>query len=103
VLEDAVDRRRKSPSPLLIEAKTYRFRGHSISDPATYRKKEEVERYRSVDPIGHVKRVLAETGWLDEQGVKALEQDVRRELLEAVEFAENSPEPDAGEVSQDVL
>ena len=103
VLEDAVARRRKSPSPLLIEAKTYRYRGHSISDPATYRKKEEVERYRSVDPIGHVKRVLAETGWLDEQGVKALEQDVRRELLEAVEFAENSPEPDAGEVSQDVL
>lgn len=97
VMEDAVIQRRKTPSPLLIEAKTYRYRGHSISDPATYRKKEEVEHYQSVDPINHLKRVLAEKGWLDEGGAKEIEKAVRQEVLEAVEFADKSPEPDLSE------
>jgi pyruvate dehydrogenase E1 component alpha subunit len=100
VMEDAVARRRKTPSPLLIEAKTYRYRGHSISDPATYRTKEEVEHYQSVDPIGHAKRVLAETGWLDDDGVKEIERAVRQEVLDAVEFADKSPEPDLSELMQ---
>jgi len=103
VMEEAVARRRKTPSPLLIEAKTYRYRGHSISDPATYRKKEEVEHYQSVDPIGHVKRVLAESSWLDEDGAKEIEQAVRQEVLDAVAFAERSPEPDLSERDLHVL
>lgn len=103
VMEDAVNQRRKTPSPLLIEAKTYRYRGHSISDPATYRKKEEVEHYQSVDPINQLKRLLAETGWLDADGAKALEQAVRQEVLDAVEFADKSPEPDLSERDLHVL
>jgi pyruvate dehydrogenase E1 component alpha subunit len=103
VMEDAVAQRRKTPAPLLIEAKTYRYRGHSISDPATYRKKEEVEHYQSVDPIGHAKRVLAETGWLDADGVKEIERQVRQEVLDAVEFADKSPEPDLSTLGEYVL
>jgi pyruvate dehydrogenase E1 component alpha subunit len=103
VMEDALTQRRTAPSPLLIEAKTYRYRGHSISDPATYRKKEEVEHYHSVDPIGHLKRLLAETGWLDEDGAKEIESAVRKEVLDAVAFAEQSPEPDLSERDLHVL
>jgi pyruvate dehydrogenase E1 component alpha subunit len=103
VMQDAVAQRRKTPSPLLIEAKTYRYRGHSISDPATYRKKEEVEHYHNVDPLGHVKRLLAETGWLDEEGAKDLEKAARQEVIESVEFADQSPEPDLADLEKNVL
>lgn len=93
VMADAVSKRRKNPAPLLIEAKTYRYRGHSISDPATYRKKEEIERYQKVDPIQQVKHLLAELGWLKESEAKALEKAVRQEVIDAVNFADESPEP----------
>jgi pyruvate dehydrogenase E1 component alpha subunit len=96
-MADAVAKRRKHPAPLLIEAKTYRYRGHSISDPATYRKKEEIERYQRVDPIQQVKSLLGELGWLDEPAAKALEKRVRDEVLAAVKFAEESEEPPLAE------
>jgi pyruvate dehydrogenase E1 component subunit alpha len=93
VMADAVAKRRKDSAPLLIEAKTYRYRGHSISDPATYRKKEEIERYQKVDPIQQVKGLLFELGWLAEPDAKSLEKDVRQEVIDAVNFAEESEEP----------
>ena len=93
VMSDAAAKRRKHPAPLLIEAKTYRYRGHSISDPATYRKKEEIERYQKVDPIQQVRGLLIELGWLKEASAKQLEKDVRQEVIEAVNFAEQSEEP----------
>jgi pyruvate dehydrogenase E1 component alpha subunit len=102
VISEAVNERRKSPAPILIEAKTYRYRGHSISDPATYRKKEEVEAYQRVDPILQVKRLLAELGWLDEAASKELDRDARAEVSAAVEFADASPEPDPSELAQHV-
>jgi pyruvate dehydrogenase E1 component alpha subunit len=102
VMADAVARRRKEPGPLLIEGKTYRYRGHSISDPATYRKKEEIERYQKVDPIAQIKRLLSELSWLDEDGAKDIDRDVRKEVLEAVNFADESPEPDLSERDRDV-
>lgn len=97
VVRDAVAKRRKKPAPMLIEAKTYRYRGHSISDPATYRAKEEVETYQKVDPILQVKRLLIEMDWLDEAGAKALDKESRAKVNEAVVFAEESPVPDASE------
>jgi len=97
VMADAVAKRREHPAPLLIEAKTYRYRGHSISDPATYRKKEEIERYQKVDPIQQVKHLLAELGWLQDADAKELERDVRQEVIDAVNFADESAEPPLAE------
>jgi pyruvate dehydrogenase E1 component alpha subunit len=102
VMEDAIARRRKSPSPILIEAKTYRFRGHSISDPGTYRRKDEVEQYQRVDPISQIKNLLDQLGWLGEADAKTLEKEVRQQISKAAEFADASPEPDLSEVSQHV-
>jgi pyruvate dehydrogenase E1 component alpha subunit len=97
VLADAVAERRKHPAPLLIEAKTYRYRGHSISDPATYRKKEEIERYQKVDPIQQVRALLAELGWLDAEQAKQLDKEVRQEVIDAINFADASEEPPLSE------
>jgi pyruvate dehydrogenase E1 component alpha subunit len=97
VVRDAVEKRRKYPAPLLIEAKTYRYRGHSISDPGTYRAKEEIENYQRVDPILQVKHLLDELGWLDDAAAKALGKEVRAEVDQAVAFAEESPFPGPGE------
>ena len=97
VMRDAVKKRRKTPSPLLIEAKTYRYRGHSISDPGTYRSKEEIENYQRVDPIMQVRRLLDEMGWMDEAGAKAHEKELRKEVEDSATYAEESPYPDPSE------
>jgi pyruvate dehydrogenase E1 component alpha subunit len=102
VMEDAIAARRKTPVPILIEAKTYRYRGHSISDPATYRRKEEVESYQRIDPIGQVRRLLDELGYLGDDDAKSLEKDVRAEIVKATEAADASPEPDLAELSMHV-
>lgn len=102
VVADAVGVRRKKPKPLLIEAKTYRYRGHSISDPATYRKKGEIERYQHIDPITQIRSLLAEKGWLDEAQAKELEREVRNEVVDSVNFADESPLSDMAERGQHV-
>ena len=79
--------------PILIEAKTYRFRGHSVSDAGLYRTKEEVEKYRQLDPIARIQHSLSEAGWLTEAGAEALEEEVMGVVRESLEFAETSPEP----------
>lgn len=103
VMEDAITARRKNPSPILIEAKTYRYRGHSISDPGTYRRKDEVEQYQRLDPIGQIRRLLDELGWFGADDVKKLEQEVRAEIVKATEAADASPEPDLAERDMHVL
>ena len=102
VVADAVAVRRKNPKPLLIEAKTYRYRGHSISDPATYRKKDEVKRYQHIDPISQIRGLLAEKGWLDEAQAKELEREVRDVVVDSVNFADESPQSDMAELGQHV-
>ena len=102
VMEDAVTNIRKDPAPLLIEAKTYRYRGHSISDPANYRKKDEVERYQRIDPIQQIRDLLIETDWLGADSAKALEKEVRQEVIESVNFADQSDFPDISERDTDV-
>ena len=103
VMKEAVDSRRKNPRPLLIEAKTYRYRGHSISDPATYRRKDEVENYQRVDPIKQIRDLLIEMKWSKDEELKEVEKDARREITEAVAFADESPEPDASERERHVF
>ena len=84
--------------------KTYRYRGHSMSDPAKYRSKEEVQKMRSEhDPIEQVRARLIEKGWASEDDLKAIDKDVRDIVADAAEFAQNDAEPDASELWTDVL
>lgn len=100
----AVQRARDESTPTLMEIRTYRYVGHSMSDAAhgTYRTKDEVEQYRRRDPIEVLAARMREAGLLDDAAMAALEQDVAAEVEDAVQFAENSPEPDPSELYTDV-
>src|SRR5213592_3531775 len=91
----AVARARQEKTPSLIEADTYRFRGHSMRDPAgaVYRTKEEVEREKLRDPISLFREKALKAGWLSEADVRAIEKDVNDRIDDAVAFADASPEP----------
>ncbi len=101
--EEALAWVRAGKGPIILEMKTYRYRGHSMSDPAKYRSREEVQAVRDKsDPIEHVKRLLEERG-VKEDELKTLEQAIRKQVNEAADFAEQTPEPDAAELYTDVL
>src|SRR5881296_941574 len=95
VVARAVERARADGTPSLIEARTYRFRGHSMRDPAgaVYRTKEEVEREKLRDPIALFRDKAIKAGWLSEADVRAIEKDVNDRIDDAVAFADASPEP----------
>ncbi len=100
----ALARARRGEGPTLLEMKTYRYRGHSMSDPAKYRTREEVDAMRAQrDPIEHVKALLIDLGHADEEALKEIDRDVRAIVLASAEFAQASPEPDAGELMTDIL
>jgi pyruvate dehydrogenase E1 component alpha subunit len=105
VVGRAVDRARKDHTPSLIEARTYRFRGHSMRDPAgaVYRTKEEVEREKLRDPIVLFRDRVLREGVLSEADVRALEKDVNDAIDEAVAFADASPEPPADWLLTDIF
>jgi pyruvate dehydrogenase E1 component alpha subunit len=100
----AVARARESRTPSLIEARTYRFRGHSMRDPsaAVYRTKEEVEQEKLRDPISGFRAQLVREGHLDEAGWKAMSAEVEARVAEALAFAEASPEPPPEWLYEDV-
>ncbi|WP_439533599.1 pyruvate dehydrogenase (acetyl-transferring) E1 component subunit alpha [Polymorphobacter sp.] len=100
----AVDWVRSGKGPILLEMKTYRYRGHSMSDPAKYRSREEVAAIREKsDPIEALKKALVDGGHADEAGLKDMDKAVRAEVTEAADFAEEAPEPGMGELYTDVL
>ncbi len=101
-IASAAERARKGEGPTLLEMKTYRYRGHSMSDPAKYRSKEEVEEYKRLDPIEQVITTMKENGWLDDKGIEAMEKKVEDLVNECVKFAEESPFPDPEELYKDV-
>jgi pyruvate dehydrogenase E1 component alpha subunit len=100
----AVDRARKDKTPALLEMRTYRFRGHSMRDPAgaVYRTKEEVEREKLRDPIVLFRDRAVGAGVLSEQDVQGIEKDVNDIIDEAVAFADASPEPAPEELFTDI-
>ena len=102
--DTAVERARRESAPTLMEIRTYRYVGHSMSDAAhgTYRTKEEVEEYRQRDPIQVLERRMREAGLLDDAGFKALNDEVLAEVDDAVKFAEESPDPAPEELWTDV-
>jgi pyruvate dehydrogenase E1 component alpha subunit len=83
--------------------KTYRYRGHSMSDPAKYRTREEVQSYReNKDPIDHAAKELGALG-VSEEELKKIDKEIKDIVVEAAKFAENAPEPEASELHTDVL
>jgi len=90
--------------PYVMEMMTYRYRGHSMSDPAKYRSKEEVQKYRSEhDPIDNLKTQMLAAGLIDEAKLKELDREIKEIVTDAADFAQSSPEPDPAELWTDVL
>jgi len=99
----AAEHARSGKGPYILEMKTYRYRGHSMSDPAKYRTREEVDAVRKTrDPIDHLRERLEAAGQADEAAIKAIDADVKRIVADAAEFARTSPEPDPAELYTDV-
>ena len=98
----AVARGRNGDGPTLLNIETYRYKGHSMSDPQKYRTKEEVQEYQEKDPIEHVLRVIRDNKWMTEKEIEAVEEEVKEVVQESVEFAENSPLPEKEEIYKDV-
>ncbi|WP_192244968.1 pyruvate dehydrogenase (acetyl-transferring) E1 component subunit alpha [Mesorhizobium silamurunense] len=95
---------RAGNGPLILEMQTYRYRGHSMSDPAKYRSKEEVQKMRSEhDPIEQVKARLMDKKWASEDELKAIDKEVRDVVADAAEFAQNDAEPDPSELWTDIV
>ena len=102
--EVALDWCRSGKGPIILEMQTYRYRGHSMSDPAKYRSKEEVQKMREEhDPIEQVKGRLLRNGLADEAEIKAIDQEIRKIVADAADFATHDPEPDASELWTDIL
>ena len=101
-LTRAVKRAREKGGPTLLEMKTYRYKGHSISDPGKYRTKEELEEYRGKDPITLVLKTIKTNKFASDEEIKAIDDRIANIVEEAVKFAEESPWPDDDEVTKDV-
>ena len=98
----AVKRARDGEGPTLLEMKTYRYKGHSVSDPQKYRSKDEVEEYKSQDPITKVTATILENQYATEAELKAIDDKINAIVEASVKFAEESPWPDDSEVLKDV-
>ena len=102
-VKEAAAHVRGGQGPYLLEMETYRYRGHSMSDPAKYRTKEEVENMReNRDPIAHLAVVLQEDFGVTQEALKEIDKDIKKRVADAAEFAEASPEPDAAELLTDI-
>lgn len=101
-IERAAKRAREKGGPTFLEIKTYRYRGHSMSDPAKYRSKEEVEEYKEQDPIETTLVKIKENNWATEQEIEAIADKVKAIVDESVTFAEESPYPDDSELYSDI-
>ncbi len=107
-VKEAADRAvahcRAGKGPMILEMMTYRYRGHSMSDPAKYRSKEEVQKMRQEhDPIEQVRQRLIKSGAMTEDSLKSIDKEVRAIVAEAAEFAQVDPEPDPAELWTDIL
>ncbi len=101
-IERAVRRAREGGGPTFLEIKTYRYRGHSMSDPAKYRSKEELEEYKEKDPINQVLNTIMANSWATQEEIDAINEKVKAEVEASVQFAEESPYPDDSELYKDV-
>jgi pyruvate dehydrogenase E1 component alpha subunit len=101
-IEKAAEHARSGKGPYLLEIRTYRYKGHSMSDPAKYRSKEEVEEYKSKDPVSVVLDIIEKKKYATEKQIKEIQVKVKETVNEAVKFAEESPAPKPEELYEDV-
>ena len=101
-MDEAVQRARAGEGPTFLEMRTYRYKGHSMSDPQKYRIKEELESYKAKDPIDAVKAAILEKKYADEAWFEQMDEKIKAEVDESVRFAEESPWPEASELYTDV-
>jgi pyruvate dehydrogenase E1 component alpha subunit len=97
-----VKRARAGEGPTLLEMKTYRFKGHSMSDPAKYRTKDEEAEFKGQDPIEHCKKVLLENNFATEEELKSIQDNIKATVADCVDFAEKSPWPEDSELYKDI-
>jgi pyruvate dehydrogenase E1 component alpha subunit len=100
--ENTVENVRNGAGPAFLEIRTYRYKGHSMSDPAKYRSKEEVEAYKEKDPVETVLKTILENNYATEEEIKSIQQKVKEEIDDCVTFAENSDYPSDDELYGDV-
>ena len=93
-LDEAIARARRGDGPTFLEMKTYRYRGHSMSDAQKYRTKEEVAEYQKIDPITQVKEILLEKNFASEEEIKNIDKRVKKRVSECEKFADESDFPD---------
>ena len=98
----AAKRARDGEGPTLLEFRTYRYKGHSMSDPAKYRSKEEVESYKGQDPIEQVKKMILSKKILKVEDIDTIDQQIKDQVKKSVEFSENSPYPEPEEAYNDI-
>ncbi|WP_113660669.1 pyruvate dehydrogenase (acetyl-transferring) E1 component subunit alpha [Pedobacter nanyangensis] len=101
-MDEAIQRARAGEGPTFLEMRTYRYRGHSMSDPAKYRTKEELEEYKAKDPIEQVREVILKEKYADEAWITEIEEKVKSIVDESVKFAEESPWPQPEELFDDI-
>ena len=101
-MDEAAQRARNGEGPTFLEMRTYRYRGHSMSDPAKYRTKDELEEYKAKDPIEQVREVIVAEKYADEAWFEEIEAKVKQIVDQSVKFAEESPWPEASELYTDV-
>jgi len=101
-IENAAARARKGEGPTLLDIRTYRFKGHSMSDPQKYRTKEEVSKYKDQDPISSVLDTIYVNKFATEEQIAEINKKIKAQVEESVTFAEESPLPDASELYKDV-
>ena len=100
---EAAAHARSGEGPILVEMQTYRYRGHSMSDPAKYRTRDEVQKIRTErDPIDHLRETITRRGAADDDRLRQIDRDVKSRVAEAAEFAQISPEPDLSELLTDI-
>ncbi|GIR11457.1 MAG: pyruvate dehydrogenase E1 component subunit alpha [Cryomorphaceae bacterium] len=101
-VKEAVDRARKGDGPTFLEMKTYRYKGHSMSDAQKYRTKDEVAEYQKIDPITKVLDMIKKNKWATDKEIQAIQDDVKATVKEAVDYAESSPFPSNDSLYQNV-
>lgn len=99
---EAVQRARKGNGPSFLEIRTYRYKGHSMSDPAKYRTKEEVAEYKNLDPIEQVKKTILKKKYADEKWFETVAEKIKSKIDECVQFAEDSPFPDSSALYENI-
>jgi pyruvate dehydrogenase E1 component alpha subunit len=101
-MKRAADRARNESMPTFLEIKTYRYKGHSMSDPAKYRTREEVDEYRSKDPIERVLKTIQDNNFATPEQITQIDDKIKEVVEDSVRFAEESPWPEVDELYKDI-